>query len=165
MRGVFIVTLHEKKMNVLSNLKSAEGSKRKRKRIGRGPGSGHGKTSTRGMNGAGSRAGNKWRAWFEGGQMPLQRRLPKFGFKNPSKIEYQVLNLGKLQYFIEKGKLKDQNLNPEILYKAGILSKNNTPLKILGEGDLKQKLDITAHKFSKTAVEKIEKTGGKTIVL
>lgn len=152
-------------MDVLSNLQFAEGSKKKRKRIGRGPGSGHGKTSTRGMNGAGSRAGNKWRAWFEGGQMPLQRRLPKFGFTNPGRIEFQVLNLGKLQGFYDKGTLSDQNLNPEILYKLGIISKKKLPLKILGEGEFKQKLEITAHKFSKTAMEKIEKTGGKAITL
>ena len=152
-------------MDILSSLKNAEGSKKKRKRVGRGPGSGHGKTSTRGMNGAGSRAGNKWRAWFEGGQMPLQRRLPKFGFKNPCKVEFQVLNLGKLQLFVENGKLKGQNLNPEVMFNEGILSKKNIPVKILGEGELKQKLEISAHKFSKTALEKIEKTGGKAIIL
>jgi large subunit ribosomal protein L15 len=152
-------------MDILSSLKYAQGSKTKRKRIGRGVGSGHGKTSTRGHNGAGSRSGNKWRAWFEGGQMPLQRRLPKFGFKNPSRVEFQVLNLGKIQSFIEKGKLKDQNLNPEVLYKQGILSQKNVPVKILGDGELKQKLEISAHKFSKTALEKIEKSGGKAITL
>jgi large subunit ribosomal protein L15 len=152
-------------MDVLSNLKYAEGSKRKRKRIGRGPGSGHGKTSTRGMNGAGSRAGNKWRAWFEGGQMPLQRRLPKFGFNNPGRVEFQVLNLGKLQVFFDKGSISGQNLNPEILYKHGIISNKKLPLKILGEGEFKQKLEISAHKFSKTALEKIEKIGGKAIIL
>ena len=152
-------------MDVLSNLKYSEGSKKRRKRVGRGPGSGHGKTSTRGHNGAGSRSGNKWPAWFEGGQMPLQRRLPKFGFKNPSKVELQVLNLGKLQEFFDKGKLKNQNLNPEVLYNEGLISSKNTPLKILGDGDLKQKLEISAHKFSKTALEKIEKVGGKAITL
>jgi large subunit ribosomal protein L15 len=152
-------------MDVLSNLKYAEGSKKSRKRIGRGPGSGHGKTATRGMNGAGSRSGNKWRAWFEGGQMPLQRRLPKFGFTNPGRVEFQVLNLGKLQGFFDKGRLSEQNLNPEILYKQGIIASKKTPLKILGNGDFKQKLEITAHKFSKTAQEKIEKSGGKAITL
>lgn len=152
-------------MDVLSNLKYAEGSRRKRKRVGRGPGSGHGKTSTRGMNGAGSRAGNKTRAWFEGGQMPLQRRLPKFGFTNPGRTEFQVLNLGKLQSFFDKGKISDQNLGPETLFKQGIISKRNVPLKILGEGEFKQKLEISAHKFSKTALDKIEKSGGKAIIL
>jgi large subunit ribosomal protein L15 len=152
-------------MDILSNLKSAEGSKRKIKRIGRGVGSGHGKTSTRGHNGAGSRSGDKWRAWFEGGQMPLQRRVPKFGFTNPGRKEFQVLNLGKLQTFFEKGKLKELTLNPETLFKAGILSKKNLPLKVLGDGDFKQKLEISAHKFSKTAIEKIEKNGGKATVI
>ncbi len=152
-------------MDVLSNLKYAEGSKKKRKRIGRGVGSGHGKTSTRGMNGAGSRSGNKWPAFFEGGQMPLQRRLPKFGFTNPGRVEFQVLNLGKLQSYFDKGKVSDQNLNPETLYKMGIISSGKLPLKILGEGEFKQKLEISAHKFSKTALEKIEKSGGKAITL
>ncbi len=152
-------------MDILSNLKYAEGSKKKRKRVGRGPGSGHGKTSTRGMNGQGSRSGSGVRSWFEGGQMPIQRRLPKFGFTNPGRIEFQVLNLGKLQSFFDKGKLKDQNLSPEILYKLGVISNGKLPLKILGEGEFKQKLEISAHKFSKTALEKIEKSGGKAITL
>lgn len=152
-------------MDILSNLKYASGSRKKRKRIGRGPGSGHGKTSTRGHNGAGSRSGNKWHAWFEGGQMPLQRRLPKFGFTNPSRVEFQVLNLGKLQGFIDKGKLTGQNLNPETLFTSGIISSKKVPLKILGEGEFKSKLELSAHSFSKTAIEKIEKLGGKAIVL
>jgi large subunit ribosomal protein L15 len=152
-------------MDVLSNLKYAEGSKKKRKRVGRGPGSGHGKTSTRGMNGQGSRSGSGVRAWFEGGQMPIQRRLPKFGFTNPGRVEFQVLNLGKLQLFFDKGKLSDQNLSPEILYKHGLIANKKKPLKILGEGDFKQKLEISAHKFSKTALDKIEKSGGKAITL
>src|SRR5512134_2389577 len=118
-------------MDILSNLKYAGGSVKKRKRIGRGPGSGHGKTSTRGHKGAGSRSGNKWHAWFEGGQMPLQRRLPKFGFTNPSRIEFQVLNLGRLQGFIDKGKLGVGNLNPQVLFESGILSSKKLPLKIL----------------------------------
>lgn len=152
-------------MDILSNLKYAEGSKKKRKRVGRGPGSGHGKTSTRGMNGQGSRSGSKKRAWFEGGQMPIQRRLPKFGFTNPGRIEFQVLNLGKLQGFFDKGKLGEQNLSPEILYKFGVISSKKLPLKILGEGGFNQKLEISAHKFSKTAMDKIEKSGGKAIIL
>src|SRR4030095_3954641 len=152
-------------MDILSNLKYASGSRKSKKRIGRGVGSGHGKTSTRGHKGAGSRSGNKWHAWFEGGQMPLQRRLPKFGFNNPSRVEFQVLNLGKLQSFIDKGKIKEQNLNPETLFTSGIISNKKAPLKILGEGDFKAKLEISAHSFSKTAVEKIEKVGGKAITL
>ena len=152
-------------MNILGNLKYASGSKKKIKRIGRGVGSGHGKTSTRGHKGAGSRSGNKWHAWFEGGQMPLQRRLPKFGFKNPSRIEFQVLNLGKLQNFINKGAIGSESLNPEKLFGKGIISSKSMPLKILGEGEIKTKLEISAHKFSKGAVEKIEKVGGKAITL
>ena len=152
-------------MDILSNLKYADGSRKKIKRIGRGVGSGHGKTSTRGHNGAGSRSGNKWRAWFEGGQMPLQRRIPKFGFTNPGRKEFQVLNLGKLQTFFEKGKLGDLVLSPETLFKAGLISNKRLPLKVLGEGEFKQKLEISAHKFSKTAIEKIEKNGGKATVI
>jgi large subunit ribosomal protein L15 len=152
-------------MNILGNLKYAGGSKKKVKRIGRGTGSGHGKTSTRGHKGAGSRSGNKWHAWFEGGQMPLQRRLPKFGFKNPLRIEFQVLNLRKIQNFIDKGKIGTESLNPEVLFGKGIISNKNLPLKILGDGDLKTKLEISAHNFSKSAKEKIEKVGGKAITL
>lgn len=151
-------------MDILSNLKYAEGSRKKIKRIGRGVGSGHGKTSTRGHNGAGSRSGNKWRAWFEGGQMPLQRRIPKFGFTNHSRKEFQVLNLSKLETSIENGKLSGE-LNPEILFKAGLISSKKLPLKILGEGEFKRKIEISAQKFSKTAIEKIEKNGGKATVI
>jgi len=152
-------------MDILSNLKYAEGSRKKKKRIGRGVGSGHGKTSTRGHNGAGSRSGNKWRAWFEGGQMPLQRRIPKLGFSNPGRIEFQVLNLGTLQNYFEKGKIEGSNLNPSMLFEAGLISNKKKPLKILGDGEFKQKLEISAHKFSKSAVEKIEKSGGKAVVI
>jgi large subunit ribosomal protein L15 len=152
-------------MDVLSNLKYAEGSRKKTKRIGRGVGSGHGKTSTRGHNGAGSRSGNKSRAWFEGGQMPLQRRIPKFGFTNPGRKEFQVLNLKKIESFLEKGKIQSTDLNPEMLFEAGVLSSRKVPLKILGDGEFKQKIQISAHKFSKTAVEKIEKNGGKATVI
>jgi large subunit ribosomal protein L15 len=97
--------------------------------------------------------------------MPLQRRLPKFGFTNPSRVEFQVLNLGKLQGFIDKGKLTGQNLNPETLFTSGIISSKKVPLKILGEGEFKSRLELSAHSFSKTAIEKIEKLGGKAIVL
>lgn len=152
-------------MDILSNLKYAKGSKKKIKRIGRGPGSGHGKTSTRGHKGAGSRAGSKSRAWFEGGQMPLQRRLPKFGFTNYNRLEYQELNLGKLQTYYDNKKITVENLSPEILFNEGIISKKTIPLKVLGNGEFKQKIDISANKFSKSAIEKIEKAGGKVIVL
>jgi large subunit ribosomal protein L15 len=158
-----------KSMDILSNLTYAEGSRKNRKRVGRGIGSGHGKTSCRGHKGQKSRSGAKFRAWFEGGQMPLQRRVPKFGFTNPGRVEFQVLNLGKLQSFYDNGKLSKKSaaggLNPEILYSEGLISKKNVPLKILGDGEFNKKLEISAHKFSKSAVEKIEKNGGKVTVI
>jgi large subunit ribosomal protein L15 len=152
-------------MDILSNLKYAEGSRKKIKRIGRGMGSGHGKTSTRGHNGAGSRSGNKWYPWFEGGQMPLQRRIPKFGFTNIFKKEFQVLNLDRIQKFIDNNKLSGQALNPEIFFESGLISSKKTPVKILGNGELKTAFDITAHNFTKSAKEKIEKIGGKAIII
>ena len=152
-------------MDILSNLKFTEGSRKNRKRVGRGIGSGHGKTSCKGHKGQKSRSGAKHFAWFEGGQMPLQRRIPKFGFTNPGRTEFQVLNLGKLQSFFDSKKLEQKNLDPEILFKSGIISKKNVPLKVLGEGELKHKIDISAHKFSKTAVEKIKKNGGKVTII
>jgi len=152
-------------MDILSNLKYAEGSKRNRKRVGRGVGSGHGKTATRGMNGQKSRSGNKQRAWFEGGQMPLQRRIPKFGFTNHSRTEFQVLNLGKLQTYFDKKTLSENSLNHEILFKQGIISHKTLPVKILGDGNFTQKVEISADKFSKSAIEKIEKNGGKAILI
>ncbi len=152
-------------MDILSNLKYSEGSIKKIKRVGRGVGSGHGKTSCKGHKGQKSRAGAKFRAWFEGGQMPLQRRIPKFGFTNPSRVEFQVLNLGKLQTYIVENKLSLQSLNPEILFQKGLISKKNSPLKVLGNGDFSQKIDISAHKFSKSATEKIEKNGGKVTLI
>ena len=152
-------------MDILSNLKFAQGSVKKVKRVGRGVGSGHGKTSCKGHKGQKSRSGAKYRSWFEGGQMPLQRRIPKFGFTNPGEVKFQVLNLGKIQSYFDKGLIKSQNLNPEILFNEGIISKKKVFVKILGEGELKQKVDISAHKFSKSAIEKIQKNGGKVTVL
>ncbi len=152
-------------MDTLSNLKFAPGSVKKVKRVGRGIGSGHGKTSCKGHKGQKSRSGAKYRSWFEGGQMPLQRRIPKFGFTNPGEVKFQVLNLGKIQSYLDKGLIKSQNLNPEILFNEGIISKKKVFVKILGEGELKQKVDISAHKFSKSAIEKIQKNGGKVTVL
>lgn len=152
-------------MNILSNLKYPKGSKKNRKRIGRGPGSGLGKTSGKGHKGQKSRSGAHIPSWFEGGQMPLQRRIPKFGFKNKFKIKFQVLNLSKLQKNLDDKKLKYESLNPGILFKEGIVSKRNAPLKILGEGDFKYKIEVMAHAFSKSAKEKIEKSGGKAIVI
>jgi large subunit ribosomal protein L15 len=145
---------------ILSNLRYAKGSRKKTKRIGRGQGSGHGGTATRGHKGQGSRSGSGVKRGFEGGQMPLTRRLPKFGFRSPFRVEYRVVNVDMLQKLVADGKLKDE-VTPEILYSLGVVSKKNEPVKILGDGELKAKLTISAHKFSKSAVEKITAAGGK----
>ena len=145
----------------LESLKPAEGSTKNKKRVGRGQGSGRGGTSTRGHNGAQSRAGYSRKAGFEGGQMPLYRRIPKFGFKNLNKIYYKTINLDDLQRLSEAKKLKE--ITPEILMKNGLANRKDL-IKILGRGELKTKLTITAHKFSKTAQEAIEKTGGSIAV-
>lgn len=144
-------------MDILSSLKYAEGSKKKKKRVGRGPGSGHGKTATRGMNGQLSRSGAKKKAWFEGGQMPLQRRVPKFGFTNIFKIDYQVINVQDLQKLADA---KEKIANNETLRKYGLIRKKNFPVKILGSGELKGKLQVEVNAFSKSAQEKIESAGG-----
>ncbi len=146
-------------MDLLSNLKYAEGSKKKRKRIGRGEGSGHGGYSTKGMNGQNQRSGAKHRAWFEGGQMPLQRRIPKVGFNSPFKVVYQVVNLSQLQKFVD-GKKPEGTIDAKVLYKSGLISSALRPYKILGDGDLKAKINIVAHGFSKKAEEKIAAAGG-----
>lgn len=152
-------------MDILSNLKYAEGSHKKRKRVGRGEGSGHGAQSTRGMNGQKSRSGAKFRAWFEGGQMPLQRRIPKYGFKSPFRKEYQTVNVYQLQAAIDTNKFKDATITAASLYQAGLISSGTKLYKILGEGELKAKVNIEANAFSKSAKEKIEAAGGtiKTI--
>jgi len=151
--------------NILSNLTPAKGSRRKTKRIGRGQGSGHGGTATKGHKGARSRSGHKFKMWFEGGQMPLTRRVPKFGFTPRNRIEIQVVNVATLGILVEKKKLTGGIVTPEVLYKTGTISKKNVPVKILGVGDLKVKLDITAHAFSKSALTKIEAAGGKATIL
>lgn len=147
-------------MDILSNLKPAKGSVKKEKRVGRGPGSGHGGTSTRGMNGQKSRSGDKYRPWFEGGQMPLSRRIPKRGFKSPFKVEYQPVNLGKLIEFVTNNNLSDQPITPELLYSKKVVGSKNKPIKILGNGDVNLKIDITTHAISQTARQKIEAAGG-----
>jgi len=147
-------------MDILSNLKPAKGSNKKVKRIGRGEGSGHGGTATRGMNGQRSRSGAKYRAWFEGGQMPLQRRVPKRGFHSPFKVVYQVVNLNRLQKLVDDKKVEDGIINAVSLYKNGVISKAVAPYKILGVGELKAKLNVEAHAFSASAKEKIESLGG-----
>lgn len=148
-------------MDALSNLKYAKGSvKRNSKRFGRGEGSGRGSTSGRGMNGQNSRSGAEYRAWFEGGQMPLQRRVPKKGFNNFSRVEYQAVNVKTLQKLSDEKKLEEGKIDPVILYKNGLIGKANEPFKILGEGELKAKLEVEAHKFSGSAKKKIEQSGG-----
>ncbi|MFH0734255.1 MAG: 50S ribosomal protein L15 [bacterium] len=147
-------------MDILSNLKYAEGSHHVKKRVGRGEGSGHGGQATRGMNGQRSRAGAKFRAWFEGGQMPLQRRVPKRGFTNIFKIYYQAINVERIQLLIDEKKVTDGIINAAVLYKHGVLSKAAEPYKILGEGELTATLNIEAHKFSASAKQKIEAVGG-----
>lgn len=147
-------------MDILSNLKYAPGSKKKRKRIARGEGSGHGGTATRGMNGQLSRSGAKKRIWFEGGQMPLQRRVPKFGFTNIFRKEYQVVNLGNLQKLADEKKLTDVVLNAEELKKLGLVRSSKKLIKVLGNGDIKTKVQLEVNAFSNSAKEKIEAAGG-----
>ena len=141
----------------LQNLKPAKGSTHKDKRIGRGEGSGHGGTSTRGHKGAQSRSGYSRKKGFEGGQMPMQRRLPKFGFSNINRVEYKAINISTLQALAEKVSLTDITL--ETLIEHGLVSKNSR-VKILGNGELKAKLNVTAHAFSKSAIEAIEAKQG-----
>ena len=145
----------------LSNLKPQSGSvTSKKKRLGRGQGSGKGGTATRGHKGAKSRSGYSRKLGFEGGQMPLQRRIPKFGFKNINRVEYKPVNLSKLQELIDSKKVKKGIINAESLISNGLVKKNDL-VKILGNGDLKDAVKVEAHKFSKSAQEKIEKSGGE----
>ncbi|MFT4782203.1 50S ribosomal protein L15 [Psychroserpens burtonensis] len=148
----------------LSNLKPAKGSvKSQGKRIGRGQGSGKGGTATRGHNGAKSRSGYSKKLGFEGGQMPLQRRVPKFGFTNINRVEYQGVNLDKLQELVENKKIKD-TVDFQILVDLGLAGKNEV-VKILGRGELKSKLTVTAHKFTASAKAAIEAAGGEAVTL
>jgi large subunit ribosomal protein L15 len=142
----------------LHELKPAEGSTKNKKRVGRGQGSGKGGTSTRGHKGAKSRSGYKTKIGFEGGQMPLQRRVPKFGFKNINRVEYKGINLDTIQNLIDNSK-KLVDLNPEILIENGLANKKDL-VKILGRGELKSKVNIKAHGFSASAKAAIEKLGG-----
>jgi|WetSurMetagenome_2_1015567.scaffolds.fasta_scaffold275957_1 large subunit ribosomal protein L15 len=148
--------------DILSTLAPAPGARRKRKRIGRGPGSGHGKTSTRGHKGAGSRSGTTHRPWFEGGQMPLARRVPKRGFHSPFRTVYQIVNLDTLEKLSVDGKVQGGMITPDVLAKLGVVKKAAAPIKILGNGELKAKLTVSAHAFSKSAAEKIASAGGTT---
>ena len=146
----------------LNNLKPAAGSTHSRRRIGRGPGSGLGGTSSRGHKGAKARSGYKKKIGFEGGQMPLQRRLPKFGFKNINHVEYYAVNLSTLQALAEANNLT--KIGIQELKEAGVL-KGKKLVKILGNGELKAKLDVQANAFSKSAEEAIKAVGGNTTII
>jgi len=146
----------------LSNLKPAKGSVKRSKRLGRGQGSGKGGTSTRGHKGAKSRSGYSKKIGFEGGQMPLQRRVPKYGFKNVNRKEYKGINIGVIQTLAEKNKL--DKIDFEVLVQAGLVSKNAL-VKILGKGTLEKKLEVHAHAFSKSAVTAIEAKNGTVVKL
>jgi large subunit ribosomal protein L15 len=146
----------------LNTIKPAEGSTQTRKRVGRGPGSGLGETSGRGHKGAGQRSGTKRKLGFEGGQMPLQRRLPKFGFKNINRVEYKGINLDLIQQLVEKHNVSE--ITPAFLQEHGICSKKEL-VKVLGRGELKGKVNVTANGFSATAKAAIEKMGGTATTL
>ncbi len=146
----------------LSSLKPAEGSVKTSKRIGRGSGSGLGGTSTRGHKGAKSRSGYSKKIGFEGGQMPIQRRLPKFGFNNINRVEYKAINLSTLQTLADNKKLTKIGIND--LLEAGFVARKHN-VKILGNGTLTAKIEVEAHAFSKSAIEAIEKVGGSVIKL
>ncbi|MGA9326451.1 MAG: 50S ribosomal protein L15 [Salegentibacter sp.] len=148
----------------LSNLRPAEGSvKSNSKRVGRGEGSGKGGTSTRGHKGAKSRSGYSKKIGFEGGQMPLQRRVPKFGFNNRNRKEYQGINLDTLQALVDEGRIKD-TVDMNVLVENGLAGRNEL-VKILGRGELKAKLKISVHKFTASAKEAIEAAGGEVVTL
>ena len=147
----------------LNNLKPAKGSVKTGKRIGRGEGSGKGGTSTRGHKGQKSRSGYSRKIGFEGGQMPLQRRVPKFGFKNINRVDYQGVNLDTLQQLVDDGKIKD-TVTLEVLKENGLVGKNDL-VKILGRGELKAKLNITVHKFTASSKTAIEKAGGEAVTI
>ena len=142
----------------LSNIHAPKNATEKRKRVGRGMGSGMGKTSTRGHKGQRSRTGSRMIRGFEGGQMPLHRRMPKRGFTNIFRKEYSIVSLERL------AALGESTINPDVLRKAGVI-KTNLPVKVLGDGELKSAITVSAHKFSKSAQAKITKAGGKVEVL
>ena len=144
----------------LFDLAPAKGATKRRKRIGRGPGSGHGKTSTKGHKGLLARSGGGKQPGFEGGQMPLIRRVPKFGFRNPTRIEYAVVNLDALSR-LSAG----DPVTPQMLVEAGLVKHKTWPVKILGNGELTRPLVIQAHKFSKSAEAKIQAAGGRAEVI
>jgi large subunit ribosomal protein L15 len=140
----------------LNKLRPPKGAKHAKKRVGRGPGSGHGKTASRGHKGAQSRSGFRRKRGFEGGQMPLHRRVPKRGFRNPFRVEYAVVNLDTLVDVFEDG----SSVTPELLLERGLVRDARKPVKVLGRGDVSKKLTVRAHKFSGSAVKKITEAGG-----
>ncbi|MCQ2135750.1 MAG: 50S ribosomal protein L15 [Bacteroidales bacterium] len=146
----------------LNNLTPAAGAKGREKRLGRGEGSGHGGTSTRGHKGAQARSGYSRKIGFEGGQMPIQRRLPKFGFTNPNRVEYKGINVSVLQALAEA--LSVEAIDVNVLREAGFVGKNEL-VKILGNGELTAKLEVSANAFSKSALAKIEAVGGKATTI
>lgn len=147
----------------LHNLKAPAANKKTRKRVGRGQGSGLGEQSGRGHNGQKSRSGSKVKAWFEGGQMPLQRRIPKFGFKNRFRLAYQAVNIDTLLNFMESGKLTEE-VSIQALIDVGLIHKNQK-VKILSDGDISKKITVETHACSKKAKEKIEAAGGTITII
>ena len=145
----------------LNNLTPAKGSVKSEKRVGRGPGSGLGKTAGRGSNGAKSRSGYSRKIGFEGGQMPIQRRLPKFGFKNPTRVEYKAVNVADIQALAQAASLKEVTV--EDIRRAGLASKNDL-VKVLGNGEITAALKVSADAFSASAKAKIEAAGGTAVV-
>src|SRR6187431_865684 len=145
----------------LNNLRPPRGAKHAKRRVGRGPGSGHGKTASRGHKGAKSRSGFRFKRGFEGGQMPLHRRVPKRGFHNPFRTEYAVVNLDLLADRFEAGTV----ITPELLRERGLIHSTRQPIKVLARGDVAKKLTVRAHKFSGKAAEKIQAAGGATHML
>ena len=145
----------------LNNLRPPKGARHAKKRIGRGQGSGHGKTASRGHKGAKSRSGFKHKRGFEGGQMPLHRRVPKRGFNNPFRVEYAVVNLDTLVEVFDAG----SDVTPELLRERGLVREKRALIKVLGRGDVTKKLTVRAHKFSGTAAEKIAAAGGVAEVI
>jgi len=140
----------------LNKLRPPKGARRPKKRVGRGPGSGHGKTASRGSKGAKSRSGFRFKRGFEGGQMPLHRRVPKRGFHNPFRVEYAVVNLDTLAEVFEAG----SSVTPELLRERGLVRDSRALVKVLGRGDIAKNLSVRAHKFSGKAAEKIAAAGG-----
>ena len=146
----------------LENMKPAKGATHNSKRVGRGQGSGKGGTATRGTKGAQARAGYEHKIGFEGGQMPLQRRLPKFGFKNPTRVEFKAINVADIEALAAASGLKELGISE--IVSAGLAGKNDL-VKVLGNGEIKAAVTVTAHAFSKSAIAKLEAAGGKAVVI